>query len=171
MPAPKGRPTKFTQKIADEICSKLTYGFTLREVCRAKKMPCESTVRAWALDDYKGFYAQYAKSREIGYQYMADELLEIADDGSNDWMKRQNSDGSTGDIILNGEHVQRSRLRLDTRKWMLSKVLPKIYGDKITQEHTGKDGKDLVPEHSNRHIARGILKMLAQSEIDAKQEE
>jgi len=92
-------------------------------------MPHDSTVRNWVLDDREGFSAQYARAREIGYMTMADELLEIADDGKNDWMKR-NGEGSQ----LNGEHVQRSRLRVDTRKWLLSKALPKVFGDKITHE-------------------------------------
>ena len=60
---------------------------------------------------------------------MADELLEIADDGSNDWMKRQH--GADQSYAANGEHIQRSRLRLDARKWLLSKALLKIYGDKL----------------------------------------
>ena len=60
---------------------------------------------------------------------MADEMLEIADDGSNDWM--MGKDGSNQFYAANGEHIQCSRLRLDTRKWLLSKALPKIYGDKL----------------------------------------
>jgi hypothetical protein len=56
--------------------------------------------------------------------HIADELLEIADDGSNDWMEREK-----GGYELNAEHIQRSRARIDTRKWLLSKMLPKVYGD------------------------------------------
>ena len=123
-----GRPTSFTQELANEICRRLADGLTLREVCRAEGMPSESTVRAWALEDREGFSTQYARAREIGYQSMADELVEIADDGSNDWMER-NGEEAVG-YQVNGEHVQRSRLRLDTRKWLLSKALPKVYGDK-----------------------------------------
>lgn len=134
-----GRPSSYTPEIASRICEMLTSGMTLREVCRAEGMPAESTVRTWVLDDREGFYAQYAKAREVGYHAMADELVEIADDGKNDWMERQDEDEQRT-YVLNGEHVQRSRLRLDTRKWLLSKALPKIYGDKITQEVTGKDG-------------------------------
>lgn len=128
------RGSDYTQKKADQICAMLADGMSLREVCRSDDMPAESTVRHWALEDRNGFFAQYTKAREIGYMRMADELLEIADDGTNDWMERKTQDGSTGDVVLNGEHVQRSRLRLDTRKWMLSKVLPKIYGDKVEVE-------------------------------------
>lgn len=63
---------------------------------------------------------------------MADEIKEISDDGSNDWMER--NDGENVAWVANGEHIQRSRLRVDTRKWHLSKALPKIYGDRHTHE-------------------------------------
>lgn len=131
-----GRPVTHTAELADEICKRLAEGMTLREVCRAEGMPPESTVRLWALDDRGGFAAQYARAREIGYHAMADELIEIADDGQNDWMTRNGEDAEGWQA--NGEVLQRSRLRVDTRKWMLSKALPKIYGDKIA--HTGEDG-------------------------------
>ncbi|MBR0875025.1 hypothetical protein JQ633_32025 [Bradyrhizobium tropiciagri] len=61
---------------------------------------------------------------------MADEVLELADDGRNDWIEQQ-GEGDQKLYRLNGEHVQRSRLRFDARRWLLSKALPKIYGDKI----------------------------------------
>lgn len=70
--------------------------------------------------------------------YHADELLDIADDGTNDWMLR-NDDGENVSYSLNGEHVQRSRLRVDTRKWLLSKLIP-AYAEKRINEHTGPDG-------------------------------
>lgn len=113
----RGRPSKFTQALADSICARLSNGETLRAICRDEGMPRESTVRAWALDDVGGFYAHYARAREIGYAGLADELAEIAD--------------GTGDPA-------RDRLRVDTRKWLLSKALPKVYGDKV--EHTGPNG-------------------------------
>lgn len=139
-----GRPSDFTPELAGTICDRLASGRTLRDVCRDDDMPDEKTVRTWALEDRGGFSPQYARAREIGYQAMADEVLEISDDGQNDWMERQGDDGKSM-YVLNGEHVQRSRLRVDTRKWLLSKALPKLYGDKITQEVTGADGTPLVP--------------------------
>lgn len=133
-----GRPTDFTPELAETICAELASGRSLRDVCSGEDMPAESTVRLWAIDNRDGFSAQYARAREIGYQAMADELLEIADNGHNDWMARRGEDDEGWQA--NGEHIQRSRLRVDTRKWMLSKVLPKIYGDKQSVEMTGKDG-------------------------------
>lgn len=136
----RGRPSAFTADLAKEICSRLASGETLRAVCRDENMPPESTVRKWALEDRNGFSAQYATAREIGYQSMADELLDIADDSSGDV-----STDEDGNRKFNGEFASRSRLRVDTRKWLLSKALPKVYGDKITQEVTGADGTPLVP--------------------------
>jgi hypothetical protein len=136
-----GRPTTYTKKLAGEICRRLADGRTLRAVARDRDMPPESTVRTWANNDVEGFHASYARAREIGYQAMADEIIEIADDASNDWMERQNRDGKER-LVLNSEHVQRSKLRITARQWLLAKALPKLYGDKV--EHTGPEGGPLV---------------------------
>lgn len=136
--AERGRPTDFTTEVAARICEGLAEGRSLRDVCADEDMPAESTVRAWALEDREGFSAQYARAREIGYHAMADELMDIADNGMNDWMERRGEEDAGW--VANGEHIQRSRLRVDTRKWMLSKVLPKVYGDKVQNDITNSDG-------------------------------
>ncbi|WP_346283726.1 terminase small subunit protein [Bradyrhizobium pachyrhizi] len=105
-------------------------GKTLRAVCRDTSMPPESTVRTWVAENREGFQDRYRLAREIGYHTMADEVLELADDGRNDWIEQQ-GEGDQKVYKLNGEHVQRSRLRFDARRWLLSKALPKIYGDKL----------------------------------------
>lgn len=104
-------------------------------------MPHESTVRSWAVSDYNGFYTQYARARDIGLDAMADEILDIADDGSNDWMAKNDPDNPG--YSLNGEHSSRSRLRVDTRKWYLSKLAPKRYGDKTM---LGSDPENPLPQ-------------------------
>ncbi len=124
----RGRPTIYTEEMAATICSRLADGESLRAICRDEGMPRESTVRAWAIQENHPFYAQYAQAREIAYHSMADELFEIADNGSNDWMERNDKDNPGYEA--NGEHMQRSRLRVDTRKWALARMLPKVYGDK-----------------------------------------
>jgi hypothetical protein len=103
-------------------------------------MPAESTVRLWSLKDEGEFPAKYARAREVGYLRLADELLEISDDGTNDYTTNKD-----GEEVVNYDHIARSKLRVDTRKWLLSKMLPKVFGDKITQEVTGKDGAALIP--------------------------
>lgn len=129
--ANSGRPPKFTQGLADTICARMADGMTVREICRQEDIPVtETAVRLWHVNDYKGFSSQYTKAREAQAVRWADEILEICDDGSNDWVERKNKDGSTY-TQFDSEHYQRSRLRVDTRKWMLSKMLPKVYGDKL----------------------------------------
>lgn len=125
-----GRPAVIrTKENATKICALLAEGMSLRAICRMEGMPSKQAVLEWLSVDAE-FAAQYARAREDGADEMADELLEIADDGSNDWMERENKDGSVG-WVLNGEHVQRSKLRVDTRKWLMSKMRPKKYGDNV----------------------------------------
>ena len=125
-PPGPGRPCTYTPEIAAEICRRLAEGETLRAICRSDDMPHESTVRSWALDDREGFSTHYTRARELGYLRLADEILEIADDSSSDTLK-----DDQGNERLNTEFVARSRIRIDTRKWLLSKCLPKVYGDKL----------------------------------------
>lgn len=156
----RGRPSIYTPELAMKICEQLAEGRSLRDVCDDEGMPGETTVRRWALEDYNGFSAQYAKARELGYHCMADELLEIADDGTNDWVERQ---GNNPGYEANGEHIQRSRLRVDTRKWFLSKVLPKVYGDKTAIVGGGPDDPPVKIGGALELIASRIAGIAARS--------
>lgn len=124
------RPTIFSQELADQLIQALAEGQTLRQVCAGENMPAPSTVLDWVAKDRQGFKEQYRLAREFGYLLKFDEMFEIADDGRNDWMASQNEDDTVA-YRLNGEHVQRSRLRIDTIKWALAKALPKVFGDKV----------------------------------------
>lgn len=131
-------------------------------------MPSEASVRQWAIENREGFSTQYAQARELGYQTMADELIEIADDGTNDWMLRQDKSGQTQEVV-DSEHINRSRLRVDTRKWLLSKALPKLYGDKLSAELTGKDGGPIeTTDSSPRELARAVLGLLRDAQVEDK---
>ena len=127
--------TKFTQARAEAICELVADGLTVSEICAKKGMPARSTVFKW-LSENGTFSDQYARAKEVQAERMADEILEIADDSTNDWMERQSGDSAPVQV-LNGEHVQRARLRVDTRKWLMSKMLPKKYGDRQHVEHSG----------------------------------
>ena len=102
-------------------------------------MPDKSNVLRWLAKDDK-FRDQYAHAREAQADYYAEEIIEISDDSSGD--EQTDEDGKTR---INSEFVNRSRLRVDTRKWLMARMAPKKYGDKITQEVTGADGSPLVP--------------------------
>jgi hypothetical protein len=123
------RTSTFTQEVADAICAELAEGKSLREICRTEGMPAESVVRMWALDNTGGFAAQYTRARAIGYERLAEDIIAISDDGENDTYKDDD-----GNVRTNQDVIARSRLRVDTRKWMLAKMLPKVYGDKITHQ-------------------------------------
>jgi hypothetical protein len=140
---PGGRPSDYSAETATAICVRLGLGESLREICGDEDMPSKTTVMRW-LAEHKEFRDQYAGAREAQADYYAEEILEIADDGTNDWMERKRPDGSTEEVE-NREVLNRSRLRVDTRKWLMARMAPKKYGDKITQEVTGADGAPLVP--------------------------
>ena len=93
------------------------------------------------LNRYPEFVTQYAHARNSQADHFAEEILEIADDGSNDYMTRKQGDIEVE--VVNHDHIARSRLRVDARKWLMSKMAPKKYGDKVTNELVGADGKDL----------------------------
>lgn len=141
-----GRPSDFTQEIADKICELLADGQSLREICLSDEMPARSSVFKW-LSEVKSFSDQYARAREEQAETLADEIVSIADDGTNDYATRTSVDGSTAQQV-NSEHIQRSRLRVEARKWVASKLKPKKYGDKIIAEHSGPDGGPVRMEHS-----------------------
>lgn len=130
-----GRPTKYTKELADNICDQLSDGKSLRSVCREESMPSKATVFKW-LREIKEFSDQYTKAKIEGADALVEDILDIADDGSNDWM--ETNDPNNPGYRLNGEHYQRSRLRVDTRKWIASKMKPKKYGDKIDMTTDGK---------------------------------
>lgn len=138
--AKKGRPTEYNADLGDTICARLADGESLRGICSDKDMPDRVTVYRWVISDsdiYATFRNQYATARKIQAETLADEIFDIADDGRNDWLERQDENGATGESVINHEHIQRSRLRVDTRKWFLSKVLPK-FADKQQIENTHK---------------------------------
>lgn len=138
---PMGRPSTFSKGLASAICKRIAEGESLRSICLGADMPCLSTVIRWLADDRRSeFRSQYARAREAQADTIFDEILDIADDASNDWMERKRDDGST-DEVLHAEHVQRSKLRIDARKWVAGKLQPKKYGDKLEL-----DGKlDIAP--------------------------
>lgn len=155
-PKVNGRPTKYTTKMGDEICKRLAEGESLNRICKDPHIADKSNVFRWLLNTknkmYDNFRDNYALAREIQYQAMADDIIDIADDGRNDWMERE--DGDNPGYDFNGEALGRSRLRVDTRKWFMSKVLPK-FKDKPEEEK---------PEKPEVNIT---FRLPTQEEIDA----
>lgn len=149
---PPKRPVRYTTAIGDLICSLLSEGESLVTICKLQKKPHISTVFDWlakgtgekAIEPYKSFADNYAQAREAQAEKYAAEIIDIADDATQDELFTDE-----GKRVCNAEFVMRSKLRVDARKWIASKLLPKKYGEKLTQEITGKDGKDLPAGQTN----------------------
>lgn len=148
------RPSDYSPELAELICLRLAEGDSLRTICRDEDMPSKQAVLRW-LAKHEEFRAQYARAKHEGAEALAEELFDIADDASNDWMERLDAEGQGIGWQLNGDHVRRSQLRIDVRKWYLSKIMPKKYGDKQQLEHSGHvSHSDLSDEELERRIAQ-----------------
>lgn len=140
-----GRPTLYSDAVAERIFMRLVAGESLRSICKDEDLPHRETVFGWLrqTDPPHPFSDQYARARALQAEMAADEILEIIDDARNDWMERLGRDGQPIGWIVNGEALARSRLRFDGRKWLATVLLPKRYGEKVAI--TGKDGAPLPP--------------------------
>lgn len=125
-----GRPSDFTEELAANICAQIAEGKSLRSICKQEGMPSGTTVFRWLGDNTK-FREQYAHAREAQADFMAEEILDIADDGTNDYgfKEGEDADGEGAKPVFLPENVQRSKLRVDARKWLASKMAPKKWGD------------------------------------------
>lgn len=119
----KNLPSKH-RKVADAVCEMIAKGESLRSACRSDEMPNRSTVMDW-VREYVDFATQYARAREEQAEQFFDDIIDISDDAGFDY---KIVDGS---VIVDGDAIQRARLRVDSRKWATSKILPKKYGDKL----------------------------------------
>lgn len=113
-PAPD--PITQVTQIMDEICERIAAGQSLRFICESEHLPTTTTIKRW-LKDNEAFRSQYAQAREDQAEYYADVIVEISD--------------SEKDAAV-------ARVRIDARKWVASKLLPKVYGDKQQIEHSGQ---------------------------------
>src|ERR1700679_2978692 len=125
-----GRPSDYCQETATRLCEQIVEGKSLRSICLAEDMPAIRTVFLW-LGKHEAFMQQYAHAREAQADTYADEIVDIADDGSRDYI--QTEDGP----VVDHDHIARARLRVDARKWIACKLKPKKYGDKVEQTHVG----------------------------------
>jgi hypothetical protein len=113
---------------AIKICNRIANGDSVRKICEDEDMPPKSTVFQWLID-HPEFVTIYEVARDMQADACFDEVLEIADDGRNDWMATNDPDNPG--YRMNGENVARSRVRIDTRKWKLARMNAKKYGDKL----------------------------------------
>ena len=154
IPKPTGRPSSFDAVVAANICERISQGQSLAEIANISGMPKQITVFRW-LRDIDGFRSLYARAREEQAETLAAEIISIADDAKNDtWID------NNGTVRVNQEVVARSRLRVDARKWVASKLLPRVYGDRMITEVTGANGGPI-------QIDVAQLSKLSETELEA----
>lgn len=131
---PAGRPSLYSPALADTIIDGITSGLSLREICRADAMPDRATVFRW-LEAHPDFAAKYARAREFQAEANAEEIIDIAD---------------------TEEDPARARVRVDARKWVASKLVPKRYGDRMVHEggeNAIKHDVNITPLEAARRFA------------------
>lgn len=152
---PTGRPTDYSPAMRDAICARLAAGETLRSICRDDTMPERQTIYNWLYVNkgevkqgekilVAGFFDHYTRAREVGLDEICDETIEIADDGTNDFVERvvkQRGGGEKKEIVFDKEAVMRSRLRVETRNSYLANMAPRKYGRNVKVETQALDKK------------------------------
>jgi hypothetical protein len=114
LPRKRGQQSAYTEALAYEILERMSDGESLNAICQSAHMPDERTIRRWKQDDVHGFAARYETARDLLLEKWADEIILIADEPASDMPS-----------------VQRNRGRVDARKWILTKLKPERYGDRV----------------------------------------
>ena len=130
---------KVSEAAFQNVLDLIEDGMSLSDACAQDGMPGRRTVTT-KIEADEEYRRKYARATSIRADRIFEEMLDIADDGTNDWAERSRADGSTY-TELDHEHVQRSKLRIDARKWVLAKMNPKKYGDKVEVSGPGENGE------------------------------
>jgi len=138
----RGRPTKYSPKLVAEICGRIVAGESLKAICRDENMPVASTVFLW-LGKHSHFSDQYARATQARADAFAEEIIEIADTPLEGVRVEEGADYSK---TIREDMLGHRRLQVDTRKWLMARMAPKKYGDKIEQTHRGDAEAPLVVE-------------------------
>ena len=121
-----GRPSDFTDGLADAICERIADGESLRSICLSDDMPSKATVFRW-LSLNISFQDQYARARDTQADVLFDEVIYIADNTVTGITTKTDKDGNTE--TTEGDMLNHRRLQIDARKWMAGKLRPKKYGE------------------------------------------
>jgi hypothetical protein len=159
--AKRGRPSKKTDALCEEIALRLSEGEPMAEICRSAHMPSVATVFNWMADDHE-FTKAIARARDIGYDRIAVDALRIADTPVIGTIEVEGGDGKT--TLTRKDAIEHRKLQVDTRLKLLAKWCPKRYGERV--QHSGDpdapiqhavalDFSSLKPEE--RNALRGIL--------------
>lgn len=133
-----GRPSSFSDEMDLIICDRMMSGESLRKICQDPTMPDKKTVLVW-LRDNPVFRVHYDLARQMQLDFMAHEIIDIADDTTEDDIFTE-----AGNRVANSEWIARSRLRIDARKWIMAKLMPKKWGEKLEVDNKGEVGLNIT---------------------------
>jgi hypothetical protein len=153
-----GRPSVYSAELGDLICARLASGETLSHVCRTAGMPARQTVLRWRRN-YPAFGVEYTLARADAMEVMADEIIDISDDSTLDVVTKRDQKGREFEAV-DHENIQRDRLRVDTRKFLMSKVARHVYGDRVSHEHSGEVNQRHTIELSDRERMRRLASFM-----------
>tara|TARA_R110000851_G_scaffold113742_1_gene238560 strand:- start:45 stop:680 length:636 start_codon:yes stop_codon:yes gene_type:complete len=147
-----GRPSIYTEEIADEILYQVMCGKSIRTICSAEGMPERRTVLLWKANNKHGFHDQYTIAFKTRVEEFAEQVVDISDDSTNDFIEKSGKDGSVF-MALNPENIARSKLRVDIRYKIMTKLIPDYHDKQTIDVNT----KDLTPIY-NRVIKKAEKK-------------
>ncbi len=152
----------FTQDLADHICARIANGESLSAICDEDGMPTPGQIVYWRRQRPE-FELQYEAARVMQAETLFDQLLLIADDGRNDYMEKIARDGETF-ISLDREHINRSKIRIETRLKMIERMNPAKYGERMEVDHKSSDGSMSPANMTDEERAAKILAILKKAE-------
>jgi hypothetical protein len=157
-----GRTTDYTPKLAKEICYAVSCSsHGIKKLCKLNKhWPSHDTIYRWLANNIE-FSDLYARAKRLQIEVIIDEILEIADDTSNDSIINEED----GRLTINHEHINRSRLKIDTRKWLAAKLCPRLYGDKDDAFVNLRFPSDIKNANSLLPMSTEVFRALGNQEI------
>lgn len=145
-----GRPSSYTPETGQAICDRLVCGKdelpeSLRSICRDDDMPELRTVMRWLASNDE-FRQQYTRARELQQELSGDDIMDIADNSTDDvmYLTADDESGESGRAVIKHSAIARAKLQIDTRKWVMSKLAPKKYGDSTQIKHADANGEVLT---------------------------
>ncbi len=147
------KPIYDPELLMSVICEKIACGDSLRKISQQDGMPSPPTVVRWVAENPK-FAEQYARAKERQMDHYAEEIIEISDDTGND-THVTTYEGGVERTSPNTEWISRSRLRVDSRKWLMSKLAPKKYGEFLKVDQSTKHSVDDSVGALMQRIAEG----------------
>lgn len=142
----------YTDAIARKICERIMRKETLEAICSEPGMPAIRVVIRWlANPKLADFREMYYYARRVQAEMLIDEIITIADGTDKDWVPTYDRHGVQNGMRPDNDAIQRSRVRIDTRKWLAARLVPRIYGEHVQVDHglTG-DLADLIKGASNK---------------------